>query len=153
MLAVREMYTCGVFRLFSASNSLLSWDDAATPKRVAAISDPGMCVALLAAKKTRMPETRTGPRAESYSTLLFNQASCWARSDGNNPQSPSSRPLHFRGFSVVDLSRHLSLRSWSLLFLTFHPEFPSSSGILSQCLPRQFYRDFPGNYACEGQLP
>jgi hypothetical protein len=104
------------------------WDDTATPKRVAAISDPGVCVALLPARKTRMPETRTGPRAESYSTLLFNQASCWAQSDDNNPQSPSSQPLHFRGFSVVvDLSRHLSLRSWSLLFLTFYPEFPPSA--------------------------
>jgi hypothetical protein len=129
------------------------WDDTATPKRVAAISDPGVCVALLPARKTRMPETRTGPRAESYSTLLFNQASCWAQSDDNNPQSPSSQPLHFRGFSVVvDLSRHLSLRSWSLLSHLL-PRVSALSGILSQCLLRQVYRDSPDNYACEAQLP
>jgi len=102
------------------------WDDTATPKRVAAISDPGVCVALLPAKKTRMPETRTGPRAECCSTLLFNQASCWAQSDDNNPQSPSSQPLHFRGFSVVvDLSSLSPLVAAPLL--TFYPKFPPSA--------------------------
>ena len=57
---------------------------------------------------------------------------------------------------ALALGKHGELRSLdrrTLLFLTLYPEFPSSSGILSQCLPRQFYRGSPDNYACEDQLP